>query len=80
MTRPEPVPIELELGLRRLNRERAATESPVTQRGSKSARKREFLDDWLRLGGTHHFVVNLGDQVERWRLLAEQLDLDYEEI
>jgi L-arabinose isomerase len=40
----------------------------------------EFLDDWLRLGGTHHFVVNLGDQVERWRLLAEQLDLDYEEI
>jgi L-arabinose isomerase len=41
---------------------------------------REFLDDWLRLGGTHHFVVNLGDQVDRWRLLAEQLDLDYEEI
>jgi L-arabinose isomerase len=40
----------------------------------------EFLDDWLRLGGTHHFVVNLGDQVDRWRLLAEQLDLDYEEI
>ena len=41
---------------------------------------REFLDDWLRLGGTHHFVVNLGDHAERWRLLAEQLDLDYEEI
>jgi L-arabinose isomerase len=41
---------------------------------------REFLDDWLRHGGTHHFVVNLGDQVDRWRLLAEQLDLDYEEI
>jgi L-arabinose isomerase len=40
----------------------------------------QFLDDWLRLGGTHHFVVNLGDQVDRWRLLAEQLDLDYEEI
>jgi L-arabinose isomerase len=41
---------------------------------------REFLDDWLRLGGTHHFVVNLGDQVDRWRLFAEQLDLDYVEI
>jgi L-arabinose isomerase len=41
---------------------------------------REFLDDWLRLGGTHHFVVNLGDHADRWRLLAEQLDLDYEEI
>ncbi len=39
-----------------------------------------FLDDWLRLGGTHHFVMNLGDQVERWRLLAELLDVDYHEI
>ena len=37
---------------------------------------RPFLDDWLRLGGTL-FVVNLGDQVERWRLVAELLDLDY---
>lgn len=41
---------------------------------------RAFLDDWLRLGGTHHFVVNRGDQVERWRLVAELLDLAYEEI
>jgi L-arabinose isomerase len=41
---------------------------------------RPFLDDWLGLGGTHHFVVNLGDQAERWRRLAEQLDLDYHEI
>jgi L-arabinose isomerase len=41
---------------------------------------RQFMDDWLRLGATHHFVVNLGDQSERWRLLAEQLDIEYEEI
>lgn len=41
---------------------------------------RQFMDDWLRLGATHHFVVNLGDHAERWRLLAEQLDLDYHEI
>jgi L-arabinose isomerase len=41
---------------------------------------RQFMDDWLRLGGTHHFVVNLGDHVDRWRFLAELLDLDYEEI
>jgi L-arabinose isomerase len=41
---------------------------------------RTFLDDWLGLGGTHHFVVNLGDQTERWRRLAELLDLDYHEI
>jgi L-arabinose isomerase len=41
---------------------------------------RQFMDDWLRLGGTHHFVVNLGDHAERWQILAEQLDIDYEEI
>ncbi|MGZ8512321.1 MAG: arabinose isomerase, partial [Candidatus Limnocylindria bacterium] len=41
---------------------------------------RPFLDDWLRYGGTHHFVVNLGDQVDRWRFVAELLDLDYLEI
>ena len=41
---------------------------------------RPFLDDWLRLGGTHHFVLNLGDHVDRWRRLAELLDVDYQEI
>jgi L-arabinose isomerase len=41
---------------------------------------RAFMDDWLRLGGTHHFVVNLGDHAGAWRVLAEQLDVDYEEI
>jgi L-arabinose isomerase len=41
---------------------------------------RQFMNDWLRLGATHHFVVTLGDHAERWRLLAEQLDLEYEEI
>ena len=32
---------------------------------------RPFLTSWLRNGGTHHFCLNLGDHVERWRLLAE---------
>jgi L-arabinose isomerase len=41
---------------------------------------REFMDDWLQLGGTHHFVVNLGDQVGRWRRFAELVDVDYVEI
>jgi L-arabinose isomerase len=41
---------------------------------------REFMDCWLRLGGTHHFVVNLGEHADAWRILAEQLDVDYEEI
>lgn len=39
-----------------------------------------FMDDWLRLGGPHHFVTTLGEHAGRWRRLAELLELDYEEI
>ncbi len=39
-----------------------------------------FMDQWLDLGGPHHFVTNLGDHVGRWRRFAELLELDYEEI
>ncbi len=39
-----------------------------------------FMDDWLRLGAPHHFVLNLGEHAGRWRRFAELLDLDYEEI
>ena len=41
---------------------------------------RSFMDDWLSLGGPHHFVINLGDHAGRWRRLAELLDVDYVEI
>ena len=41
---------------------------------------RPFLNDWLRYGGMHHFCVNLGDHLDRWRHLAELLEIDYEEI
>jgi L-arabinose isomerase len=41
---------------------------------------RAFMDDWLTLGAPHHFVINLGDHVERWRRLAELLDIEYVEI
>jgi L-arabinose isomerase len=41
---------------------------------------RAFMDDWLTLGGPHHFVTNLGDHTARWRRLAELLDLEYLEI
>ncbi|MFZ0060303.1 MAG: hypothetical protein WAL35_09715 [Acidimicrobiales bacterium] len=34
----------------------------------------------MRNGGTHHFCLNLGDHVERWRNLAELLDVDFVEI
>ena len=39
-----------------------------------------FITRWLRLGGPHHFVTNLGDHAERWRRFAELLELEYEEI
>jgi L-arabinose isomerase len=39
-----------------------------------------FMDQWLSLGGPHHFVLNLGDHAGSWRRLAELLDLEYEEI
>ncbi len=41
---------------------------------------RAFMDDWLTLGGPHHFVMNLGEHAVRWRRLAELLDLEYVEI
>ncbi len=41
---------------------------------------RAFMDDWLTLGGPHHFVLNLGEHADRWRRLAELLDLEYVEI
>ena len=41
---------------------------------------RAFMDDWLGLGGPHHFVTNLGEHADRWRRLAELLELDYVEI
>jgi L-arabinose isomerase len=41
---------------------------------------RAFMDDWLTLGAPHHFVINLGDHTERWRRLAELLDIEYVEI
>jgi L-arabinose isomerase len=41
---------------------------------------RAFMDDWLTLGGPHHFVMNLGEHADRWRRLAELLDLEYVEI
>jgi len=39
-----------------------------------------FMDEWLGLGGPHHFVTNLGEHADRWRRLAELLEIDYVEI
>jgi L-arabinose isomerase len=39
-----------------------------------------FMDAWLRLGAPHHFVLNLGDHIRRWRRLADQLELELVEL
>ena len=39
-----------------------------------------FMDEWLRHGAPHHFVINLGDHAARWEAFAELLELEYEEI
>ncbi len=39
-----------------------------------------FMDRWLELGAPHHFVTTLGDHRSRWRVFAEQLALEHEEI
>jgi L-arabinose isomerase len=41
---------------------------------------KDFMNDWLRLGGPHHFVTNLGMHAGRWRRLAELLDLELVEL
>jgi L-arabinose isomerase len=39
-----------------------------------------FMDAWLELGSPAEFVVAMGDRHERWRRLAEMLEIEYEEI
>jgi L-arabinose isomerase len=39
-----------------------------------------FMDEWLRAGGPHHFVLNLGAHAARWRRLGELLELEYLEL
>ncbi len=41
---------------------------------------RDFMDGWLRLGGPHHFVTNLGEHAGRWRRVGELLDLEVQEL
>ena len=34
------------------------------------------VEGWLRYGGTHHEVINLGDISRRWEMLADMLDVE----
>ncbi len=34
------------------------------------------VENWVKYGGTHHEVINLGDVSRRWRMLADMLDVE----
>ena len=34
------------------------------------------VENWIKNGGTHHEVINLGDVSNRWRMLASMLDVE----
>jgi L-arabinose isomerase len=38
---------------------------------------RACLDAWLRLGGPHHQVMNLGRHAEAWRVFCEQAGIEF---
>ena len=38
------------------------------------------VETWLRSGGTHHEVINLGDVSRRWKMLANMLGIECVEI
>lgn len=38
------------------------------------------VEQWLKLGGTHHEVICPGDVSRRWRMLCEMLDVEYVEV
>ena len=36
----------------------------------------QCVQQWLKYGGTHHEVINLGDISRRWEMLADMLDVE----
>lgn len=38
------------------------------------------VEAWLKNGGTHHEVINLGDCSVRWRMLCNMLGIEYVEV
>lgn len=41
---------------------------------------RKAMDDWLALGGTHHEALTLGAHEARWKILAQQMGIEYYEV
>lgn len=41
---------------------------------------RSCMDNWLRAGGTHHMVMNLGHRAHEWRAFAEMAEIEVVEV
>lgn len=41
---------------------------------------RAASDGWMRAGGTHHQTLQLGDQREKWRMLARMLKIEFTDV
>lgn len=41
---------------------------------------KKCMDGWLKNGGTHHQVLNLGDHIRKWKILCDILDIEYIEV
>jgi L-arabinose isomerase len=41
---------------------------------------RRSMDAWLKAGGTHHQVLNLGNHARRWQMLCDLLGIEYVEV
>ena len=40
----------------------------------------DCVEGWLRNGGTHHEVINLGDLANRWKILCNMLGVEFVQI
>jgi L-arabinose isomerase len=38
------------------------------------------VKNWVKNAGTHHEIINLGDISERWKMLADMLDIEFVEV
>jgi len=41
---------------------------------------RQCMNDWLRAGGTHHMVMNLGHHADEWQVFCEMADIEYRPV
>lgn len=38
------------------------------------------IEGWLRNGGTHHEVINIGDVRRRWKMWCNMCGIEYVEV